>query len=97
MGDLFPVVVAITIFPEQRFQLLHGIVVCGVQRKQITHHGCLFFLNDQPAIVLGIAENAAVAQHDTLFDGLLMSKLYPGGQLAQLVLRDGRHNGQTKL
>ena len=97
MGDLLAVVVAVAFFPEEVFQLLHGILVGGVQLKQLPHHHRLFLVDDQPPVALCIAENAAVAQHHTLFDGLLMAEFHAGGELAQLVLGDGGHDGQAQL
>ena len=38
--------------------------------KKLPHHGRFGFIDDQLALVFVIAENAAVAQHHTLFDGL---------------------------
>ena len=97
VGDLLAIVVAVALFPEEVFQLLHGILVGGVQLEQFPHHHCLFLVDDQPPVALCIAENAAVAQHHALFDGLLMAEFHAGGELAQLVLGYGGHDGQAQF
>ena len=93
MGDLFAVVVAVAPFPKQIFDLLHAVLTCGVQLKQFPHHGGLILVDHQPPVVLSVAEDAAVAQHHTVFDGLLVSELHAAGQLAQFVLSDAGHDG----
>ena len=97
MRDLVAVEVAIPLFPKERFQLLHGIPVGGVALKQFSHHRGFRFVDHQPLLVLPVAEDPAVAQHHVLPDGLLMPELHAGGELAQLVLRDGGHDGEAKL
>ena len=97
MGDLFAVVVAVTPLPKQIFDLLHAVLTRGVQLKQFPHHGGLILVDHQPPVVLSVAEDTAVAQHHTVFDGLLVSELHAAGQLAQFVLGDAGHDGQAQL
>ena len=48
-----------------------NLVLSGVPFfKKLPHHGRFGFIDDQLALVFVIAEDAAVAQHHTLFDGL---------------------------
>lgn len=49
------------------------------------------------AIIFDISKDAAVARHYVLLDCLLMPKFHTGGQLVQLILCDGGHDGQTKF
>ena len=54
-----------------RLFLTKNLVLSGVPFfKKLPHHGRFGFIDDQLALVFVIAENAAVAQHHTLFDGL---------------------------
>ena len=95
MGDLFAVVVAVALLPEESLDLLHGVLPRGVQLEKLPHHRGLLIINDQPATVLAVAENAAVAQYHTFLDGLSVAELYPAGKLAQFVLGDSGHDGQA--
>ena len=97
MGDFFAVVVAVALFPEQVFNLLHAVMVGGVQLEQLAHHGRLGFVNDQTLAVLAIAENAAVAEDNVVFNCLLMAEFDAAGQLAQFILRDAGHDGEAQL
>ena len=97
VGNLVAVEVSIAFFPEQRLDLLHGVLVGGVEFKQLSDHGGLGLVDDQPFLILSVAKNPTVAQNHILLDGLLMPELHTGGQLAKLVLRDGGHDRQAKL
>jgi len=97
VGDLVAVVVAVALLVEQGLQLLHAVLTRGIQAEQIPYHGCLGLADDQPLILLLVAEDAAVAQHHVGFDGLLMPEFDTRGQLAKLVLGDGGHDGEAKL
>ena len=97
MGDFFAVEAAVALLPKEGFDLLHAVLICGVQLEQLPYHRCLSLVNDQPAVFLAIAENTAVSQHHVILDGLLMAKFYAATKLAQLVLGNGRHDGQPQL
>ena len=97
VGNFLAVEVAVALLPKDGFDLLHAVLICGVQLEQLLHHRCLFLVNDQPAVFLAIAENAAVSQHHVILDGLLMAKFYAATKLAQLVLGNGRHDGQPQF
>ena len=97
MGDFFAVVVAVALFPEQVFNLLHAVMVGGVQCEQLANHGCLGLVDDQTLAVLSIAENAAVAEDNIVFDRLLMAEFDAAGQLAQFILRNAGHDGEAQL
>ena len=97
MGDLLAIVVAVSFFPEQHFKLFHGVFVSSIQFKQLPHHHRLIFIYNQTAIIFDISKDAAVAQHYILLDGLLMPEFHTGGQLAEFILCDGGHDGQTKF
>ena len=97
VGDFFAVVVAVALFPEQVFNLLHAVMVGGVQCEQLANHGCLGFVNDKALAVLSIAENAAVAEDNIVFDRLLMAEFDAAGQLAQFILRNAGHDGEAQL
>lgn len=97
MGDFLAVEVAVALLPKEGFDLLHAVLIGGVQLEQLPYHRCLFLVNDQPAVFLAIAENTAVAQHHIVPDGLLMAKFYAATKLAQLVLGNGRHDGQPQF
>ena len=97
VGNFLAVVVTVSLFPEQGFQLLHGVFVGGIQLKQLPHHHGLLLVDDQASVILDVAEDAAVTQHHVLLDRLLMPKFHTGGQLSQLVLRNGGHDGQAKF
>ena len=97
MGDFLAVMIAVPLFPKQRLQLLHGVFTGSIALKQFPHHGGLLLVDHQPAAVLPITKDPAVAQHHTLLDGLLMTKLHTAGQLAQLILGDAGHDGQPQL
>ena len=97
VGQPLAVVVAVALFPEAIFNLLHAVAVAGVEPEQLPDHGSFGFVNDQPPVLLLVAENPAVAQHHPGFDGLLVAELHPGGELAQFVLGDGGHDGQPQL
>ena len=60
MGDLVAVVVAVALLVEQGLQLLHAVLARGVQAEQIPHHGGLGLVDDQPPVLLLVAEDAAV-------------------------------------
>ena len=95
--DFLAVVIAIALFPEQRFQLLHRVFAGRVKFKQFPHHRRFRFVNDQLPVRFCVAENAAVAEYDARLDGLLVTEFHTRGQLAQLVLRDRRHDGQAQF
>ena len=97
VGDFLAVEVAVALLPKEGFDLLHAVLICGVQLEQLPYHRRLFLVNDQPAVFLAIAENAAVSQHHVILDGLLMAEFYAAAELAQLVLGNGRHDGQPQL
>ena len=97
MGNLLAIVVAVAFLPKQDFKLLHGVFIGSVQLKQFTHHHSLFFINHQAAIIFDISKDAAVTQHYILLNGLLMSEFHTRGQLTELILRNGGHDGQTKF
>ena len=86
--DLLAVEVAVALVPEQRLKLLHAVLVCGVELKQLAHHRRLLLVYDKPLVVLPVAENAAVAEHYALLYRLLVAKFHTARELAQLVLRD---------
>ena len=95
VGDLLAVVVAVALFPEQGFYLLHGVVPRGVQLEQLTDHGGLVLVDHKPPPVLDVSKDTAVAQHHIFLDGLGVAELYPAGKLAQFVLGDSGHDGQA--
>ena len=95
--DFLAVVIAIAFFPEQRFQLLHGVFTGCVEFKQFPYHRRFRFVNDQLSVCFCVAEDAAVAEYDARLDGLLVTEFHTRGQLAQLVLRDRRHDGQAQF
>ena len=97
VSDPVAVVIAITFFPENLLDLLHGVFAGGVELKQFTHHLSFFIVNDQALVVLLIAEDAAVAEDDVLLDGLLMAEFHAGGQLAKFILGDGGHDREPQL
>ena len=97
VGDLLAIVVAVALVPEQGLNLLHGVVPGGVQLEQLPYHGGLALVDHQPSPVLDVAEDAAVAQHHTLLDGLSVSELDPAGEFSQLILGDTGHDGQPQL
>ena len=74
--DFLAVVVAIAFFPEQRFQLLHGVFAGRVEFKQFPHHRRFRFINDQLSVRFCVAENAAVAEYDARLDGLLVTEFH---------------------
>ena len=76
MRDFLAVVVAIAFFPEQRFQLLHGVFAGRVKFKQFAHHRRFRFVNDQLSVRFCVAENAAVAEYDARLDGLLVTEFH---------------------
>ena len=84
MSDSVAVVVAVTLFPEDLLDLLHGVVAGGVELKQFPHHGRFVLIDDQTPVILLVSEDAAVAENDVLLDGLLMTEFHTGGELAQL-------------
>ena len=77
--QLFAVVVPVALRPEAVLQLFQAVLSGGIELEQLPHHGGLLRVDDQPALVLAVAEDAAVAQHHPVFDGLLMTKLHPAG------------------
>ena len=97
MGDLLAIKVAVALFPEEGFDLLHGVLIGGVQLKQLSYHGSLLLVNDKAAVLLAVAEDAAVAQHHIILDGLLMAEFHAAAELTQLILRDRGHDGQPQL
>ena len=97
MGDFLAVEVAVALLPKDGFDLFHAVLIGGVQLEQLLHHRRLSLVNDQSAVFLAIAENAAVSQHHVILDGLLMAEFYAATKLAQLVLGNGRHDGQPQL
>jgi len=97
VGDFLAVEVAVALLPKDGFDLFHAVLIGGVQFEQLPYHRCLFLVNDQPAVFLAIAENAAVSQHHVILDGLLMAEFYAAAELAQLVLGNGGHNGQPQF
>ena len=97
VGDSFSVVVAVALFTEQVFDLLHAVMVGGVQCEQLAHHGCFGFVNDKALAVLAIAENTAVAEDNVVFDRLLMAEFDAARQLTQFILRDAGHDGESQL
>ena len=76
MRDFLSVVIAIAFFPEQRFQLLHGVFAGRVEFKQFPHHRRFRFINDQFPVRFCVAENAAVAEYDARLDGLLVTEFH---------------------
>ena len=97
MGDLLAIEVAVALLPKDGFDLLHAVLIRGVQLEQFPYHRRLFLVDDQSAIFLTIAENTAVAQHHIVLYGLLMAEFYAAAELAQLVLGNGGHDGQPQL
>ena len=91
------IMVTVAFLPEQGFNLLHAVLVGRIELEQLAHHRGFLFIDHQTLIVLAIAENAAVAQYNTVFNRLLMPEFDAAGQLAQLVLRNTGHDGQAKL
>ena len=77
--------------------MFHAVFVGRVQLEQLAYHGRLGFVNDEPLVFLAVAENASVAEDNTVLDGLLMTELDAAGQLAQLVLCDAGHDGEAQL
>ena len=97
MGDPVAVQVPIAFLPKEVLDLLHAVLPCSIELKQFPHHRGLRFVDHQALVVLFIAEDAAVAQHNLRFDGLLMAEFHAAGKLAQLVLGDARHDRQAQL
>ena len=89
--------VTVPLFQEQCFKLFHGVFVSSIQFKQLPNHHRLIFIYNQTAILFDISKDAAVAQHYILLNGLLMPEFHTGGQLAEFILCDGGHDGQTKF
>ena len=65
--------------------------------RQMAGTDCIDFINDQFAVIFGITKHAAIAQDDSVLDGLLVTKLYTAAKLTELILGDRGHNGQSKL
>ena len=76
MRDFFAVVVAIAFFPEQRFQLFHGVFAGRITLKELPHHRRFRFVNDQLSVRFCVAEDAAVAEYDARLDGLLVTEFH---------------------
>ena len=65
-----------------RLFLTKNLVLSGVPFfKKLPHHGRFRFIDDQLALVFVVAEDAAVTQHHTFLDGLLMAELYTAGNI----------------
>lgn len=75
MGDPFAVEVSIPFLLEQRFDLLHRILICGIQLEQLPHHRRLFFVDHKTLIILSVSEDPAVPENYIFLDGLLMPEL----------------------
>ena len=86
MGDFLSIVVAVALFPKDGLQMLHTEPAGGVQMEELTHYGSFILINNQLPAVLVIAEDSAVPQNNSVFNGLSEPELYPFGQLAQLAL-----------
>ena len=97
VGNLVAVMVAVALIPEDRLDLLHGVLSASIQLEQFPDHLCLLLIDGQPPAVFHIAEDTAVTQNHLVLDGLLMTKLDTAGKLAQLVLCDRGHNRQPEL
>ena len=97
MSNFVAVVITVSLFVKQRFELLHAVFACRVKPEQIAHHRCLAFVNDKAFFILSISEDTAVAKHHIGLDCLLMPEFDTRGELAKLILRDGGHNCKPKL
>ena len=95
MGDFVAIMIAVALIPEDRFKLFHGVFAGSIALEEFADHWCFGFVDDQFSISFCISEDAAVAKHHVGFDRLLMTELHAARELAQLVLRDGGHDGQT--
>ena len=97
VGDLVSLEIAVAPLPEDLLDLLHAVRIGGIELEELPHHLRLGLVDHQAAAILHIAEDPAVAQHHAGLDGLLMAELHPTGQLPQLVLGNGGHNGEPQL
>ena len=97
MGELVASGVAVALVPEELLQLLHAVVPGGIELEEGPDHLRLGLVDHKSPAVLAVAEDAAVAQDDTLPDGLLVAKADAAGELAQLILGDGGHDSKPQL
>src|SRR5699024_10099983 len=97
VGYLFAVEVAVALLPEQRLQLLHAVLVRGVELEELAHHRRLFLVDNEPSVVLLVAKDTAVAEHDVLLYRLLMAEFHAARELTQFVLRYRGHYREAQL
>ena len=95
--DLIAVVIPIALVPKDLFNLLHWVFAGSIEFEQFADHGGFCFVYYQSAISFRIPEDTAVAEYDAWFDCLLVAEFYTRRQLAQLVLRNRRHDGQAQF